>query len=187
RAHGNVIGGSVPGEGNTIAFNGNNGIETVAGGQNLLRGNAIYENGALGIDVDSDGGTFAHPAWLTPAPPSRPGPPGEGLVVGAPNATYDVELFDNAAADPSGFGEGETPLPGLQTVSTDADGNGSLLVTLPFPLEVGHCVSATATQADGTTWEFGNCLPVVAGGGSLGAPGRDAARALSPARASRSA
>src|SRR5262249_27225340 len=72
-------------------------------------------------------------------------------------------------------------------VSTDADGNGSLLVTLPFPLEVGHCVSATATQADGTTWEFGNCLEVAAGGASARAAGRDAARALSPAEAARSA
>src|SRR5262249_18547762 len=41
-----------------------------------------------------------------------------------------------------------------------------------------------ATEADGTTWELGNGLPVVASGAS---PGRDAARALSPAEAPRSA
>jgi hypothetical protein len=172
---------------NVIASNGNNGIGTGAVTRNLLASNAIYENGALGIDVNSDGVTFAHLVWLTGATTSGTDTTVEGLLVGAPNATYAVELFDNAAADPSGFGEGQAPLPGVQTVSTDADGNGPLLVTLPLPLAVGHCVSATATEAGGTTWEFGNCLAVADGGASASAPGGDAARALSRAEAPRPA
>ncbi len=185
-ASANFIGGTAAGESNVIAYNGNNGIVTTAGGRNRLRGNSIYENGALGIDVDHDSVTFAHVVYLTGAWTSGTDTTVEGWVIGAPNATYTVELFENVAGDPSGFGEGETPLAGLHTVSTDADGYGYLLVTLPFPTEVGRCVSATATEADGTTWEFGNCLAVAAGA-SPGAPGRDAARALSPAEASRSA
>src|SRR5262245_64730937 len=47
-ASANVIGGAAAGESNLIAFNNTSGIGTVAGGQNLLRGNAITENGALG-------------------------------------------------------------------------------------------------------------------------------------------
>src|SRR5262249_43309023 len=166
---------------------GNNGVETAAGAQTLLRRNAIYENGALGIDVDSDGVTFAHLVWLTGAATSGTDTTVEGWVFGEPNAAYFVELFENRAADPSGFGEGEAPLPGLYVVNTDADGYGYLLVTLPSPVGAGRCVSALATQTSGTTWEFGNCLEVVAGGASPGAPGRDAARALSPAEAPRPA
>ncbi len=182
-ASANTVGG-VAGEGNVIAYNGYHGIVTIAAGpRNLLRGNAVYENGALGIDVDNDWVTFAHVVYLVGASTSGPSTTVEGWVIGAPNATYTVELFENVAADPWGFGEGETPLAGLHTVSTDADGFGYLLVTLPFAMEVGRCVSATATQFDDTTWEFGNCLPVVAGG-SPGAPGRDAAWVLSQAPAS---
>ncbi len=182
-ASANIIGGTATGDANVIAYNGNHGVGTVAGGRNLLRGNAIFENGALGIDVDYDWVTFAHIVWLTGASTSGPSTTVEGWVIGAPNATYTVELFENVAADPFGFGEGEAPLPGLHTVSTDADGYGYLLATLPFPMEVGRCVSATATEADGTTWEFGNCLPIVASG-SPSVPGRDAALAPRLAEAS---
>jgi hypothetical protein len=164
-----------------------NGVVVPAGGRNLLRGNAISANGALGIDIDADGVTGAHVVWLTGATTSGTQTTIEGWLIGVANATYTVELFENVVADPSGFGEGETPLSGLYTISTDADGYGSLLVTLPFALEVGRCLSATATEADGTTWEFGNGLPIVASDESPAAPGRDAAWMLRPAMAAWSA
>src|SRR5262249_36667825 len=84
-ASANVIGGLGSGESNVITANGTNGVGTAAGGRNLLRGNAIYENGALGIDVDFDGMTFAHLVWLTAAATSGTDTTVEGLVLGAPN------------------------------------------------------------------------------------------------------
>jgi titin len=160
-ASANIIGGSLPGEANTITGNRRNGIRTVAvGRRNLIRGNSIYANGALGIDINSNGVTLAHTVKLTEAVTSNTGTTITGQVIGAPNATYTVELFASADADPSGFGEGERPLPGLYTVTTDGNGNGYFRVTLRSSLTVGYFVSSTATEADGTTWEFGNSLRV---------------------------
>jgi len=51
-ASGNVVGGTVAGEGNTIAFNDDDGVavEGSAAG-NAIRGNSIRSNGGLGIDL----------------------------------------------------------------------------------------------------------------------------------------
>ena len=156
----NFIGGSLTGEGNRISHNGRNGIRTVsAGRRNLFRRNAVYANGALGIDIGSNGVTLAHTVRLTNATSSSTATVIRGRVIGAPNATYTVELFASAAADPSGYGEGERPLAGLYSVTTDANGNGDFRVTIASPLG-GYFVSATATERDGTTWEFGNRLAV---------------------------
>src|SRR5207248_51080 len=53
---GNIIGGTNLGEGNTIAFNGNFGVQLLTAGTNgyAISGNSIFANGRLGIDL-SDG------------------------------------------------------------------------------------------------------------------------------------
>jgi hypothetical protein len=52
----NRIGGTTGGA-NTIAFNGNNGIDVVTGVGNEFTGNSIYNNTLLGIDLANDGVT----------------------------------------------------------------------------------------------------------------------------------
>ncbi len=59
---GNVIGGTVAGEANVIAFNGGNGVTvgadaTDASPANSILGNSIYANSGLGIDLGNDGVT----------------------------------------------------------------------------------------------------------------------------------
>src|SRR5262249_35801177 len=49
----NFIGSDRPGEGNTIAFNSGAGVLVQSGTRNLIQGNSIFANGALGINLNS--------------------------------------------------------------------------------------------------------------------------------------
>jgi hypothetical protein len=60
QASNNIVGGAAPGAGNIIAFNGRNGVR-VDGSQppvrsNTIRGNSIYSNDGLGIDLSTTSG-----------------------------------------------------------------------------------------------------------------------------------
>src|SRR5262249_16678016 len=47
----NIIGGTAPGEGNTISGNTAAGVLVASGAGNAIRANSIFANGALGIDL----------------------------------------------------------------------------------------------------------------------------------------
>ncbi|MCH8919678.1 MAG: hypothetical protein IIA23_03115, partial [Chloroflexi bacterium] len=69
-ANDNVIGGTGPGDGNVIAFNGGDGVEVFGGVApaatgNSIRGNSIHSNGALGINNSAGGNTELLPPILT--------------------------------------------------------------------------------------------------------------------------
>mgnify|MGYP001607101170 CR=1 FL=1 len=76
-----------------------------------------------------------------------------GTLNSQANATFRLEFFANAAADPSGYGEGQRYL-GSAVVSTDAGGNVSFDVTLSGASSLGEIVTATATDPNGNTSEF---------------------------------
>lgn len=166
---GGTIGGTNAGEGNIIAFSGNNGIGMWSPntGWSIL-GNSIHDNGLLGISLAGCGGA-------TPTP-NDPGdtdtgannlqnyPVITGVTVGGgnvtlsgtlnstSNTTYRLEFFSNPSPDPRGFGQGQVLL-GFTNVTTDASGNASFIVTLPNVGGFGN-FSATATDAGGNTSEF---------------------------------
>jgi hypothetical protein len=71
----------------------------------------------------------------------------------AVGTTYRVELFANAAAGPSGHGEGQVFL-GFVTAFADANGVAPFAAILTGPLGRGLEVSATATDAAGNTSVF---------------------------------
>ncbi len=72
-----------------------------------------------------------------------------------------MDFYYSAAADNSGYGEGEYYL-GAASVATDGNGNAAFDVTLPTTIPSNQFVSATATHADGSTSEFS--LAYAAGG-----------------------
>lgn len=176
-----LIGGTLPGASNLIAYNGTaafqqGGINIFSGLRNTIRSNEIHDNIGRGIrffTVDSQ------------PPPNDPGDPDSGpnslqnypelLLAGAgsgrtrvrgtlnsaPNTTFTLEFFSNAAPDPSGFGEGQLPI-GTVTVVTSASGTALLDLTLPVEVASGRYITATATDLAGNTSEFSNAVSVTA-------------------------
>jgi hypothetical protein len=174
---GNIVGGTSPGHANRIAYNAGAGIEVSGGDRNLLRGNALLENGRLGIDLGATGPNANDPEdadfganGLQNAPllivvQQQPGGLSvQGTLSSAANVAYTIDFYANTACDPvsSGgvqFGEGEFWL-GSSLVTTDAGGQAAFNTFLPG-LPPGRFLAATATDPDGNTSEFSPCRTIV--------------------------
>ncbi len=138
------------------------------GDHNLITGNQIFGNIALGIDLgadfltandalDADNGANAlqnFPVITTVI--GQPFNLVQGTLHSAPFKTYTVEVFSNSSADPSDYGEGEV-FEGAFTVTTDAAGDGALLAGFGKG-NSGGCITATARdRSTGDTSEFSFC------------------------------
>jgi len=166
----NQVGGTGANEGNRIAFN-----QTYAGVRvrpgalrNAIRGNAIFSNAALGIDLeaanpslndacDGDAGANQQQNFpvLTKAAVTSSGITIQGDLNSTAGQTYGVDFFASPLADPSGYGEGEVYL-GSAQVSIPAGPSCSqhFVVGLARSIPPGWVVTATATDAAGNTSEF---------------------------------
>ncbi|MBA3544460.1 MAG: hypothetical protein H0T83_08485 [Chthoniobacterales bacterium] len=171
-ASGNLVGGAA-GAGNRIAFNGTSGVEvdvaTSVG--NAIQSNSIYSNGGLGIELAGEGVTPNDAGDGDAGPNNLQNFPRitavtvtggnvaiSGVLNSSPSKTYRLEFFANEAADPGGFGEGQTFL-GSTDVTTDSGGNAMFDVSFPFAGTVG-AVTATATDPDGNTSEFSHAFGI---------------------------
>jgi hypothetical protein len=171
-AFGNLVGGIGAGEANLIAHNFNQGVSLVGniGGipsQNVVRGNAIYANDNLGIDLGADGvdvidkgdsDSGENERQNQPSLVSTPG----SLIIAAtldskPNAVYTVDVYRSDKCDPSGFGEGQQYLQTLK-VTIGGAGPAAFDIDLTGMATVGDAVTATATNPAGSTSEFSNCV-----------------------------
>ncbi len=168
----NLIGGTENGAGNIIAFNG---MWGAAGG--TIRGNKIFANVGLGIDLGAAGLTPNVPNNDTQATGWQNAPvitlalanavsanmlTLQGSLNSYSNKTFALDFYANPECDYSGFGEGVTYL-GSTTVTTGADNNAAFNVTLPVNVPVGQFITATATRADSNTSEFSACVAVTSG------------------------
>lgn len=153
---------------------------TVDGHQGLaLRRNRIFANDGLGLnllpapfgffdtvtpndpgDADTGANLLQNFPILVSASVGSGGTTVAGTLNSTPLASFEIELFGNAALDPSGYGEGETYL-GMVAVTTDAAGNAAFSTVLPVAVPGGSFVTATATDAAGNTSEFSAGVPVV--------------------------
>ena len=165
----NTIGGTNIHQGNTIAFNGDQGVSVSAGTGNAILSNAIFSNELLGIalgepsrvtpndtgDRDTGANTLQNFPVLTSAAAA------DSTIAGTLNSTattmFRLEFFANAACDPSGHGEGETFL-GATTVTTDGAGDVRFTATLPGTVRAGQFLTATATDPGGNTSGFSACI-----------------------------
>ena len=177
----NTVGGTVNGAGNTIAFNGGDGVLVgdttagiVAGTGNAIEGNSIYGNKRLGIFLGYDN-TSKPPVVLLNNSKGHPNADNRfqnypvlnvpqvtsnstalSGTISSPNnpgTTIRIEFFASTGADPTGYGQGETFL-GAVTVTTNAAGQATFSLTLTTRLPAGTVISATATDATGNTSEF---------------------------------
>ena len=176
-AHHTTIGGMAEGAGNTIAFSRYEGIAIDPNSTgNRINRNSIYGNGRLGINLiggnenaegvtsndlgDGDSGannlqnfplvgTVIGGSYLSVS----------GLLNSMPNATFRIEFFATPSVTPIRYGEGKAYL-GWIPVTTDAQGDAPFELTIGAAVGVGQTITATATDADGNTSEFGIPLPV---------------------------
>jgi len=162
-----IVGGTVAGAGNLIAYNAGKGVAILAGTGHQVLGNSIYSNTGLGIDLGSSGVTANNGTKSSSLanygmdyPVITATALGGGILnvtgfVGsaASQSTFaNVRLeFFKAAADSTGYGEGQTFVGYL---TTDASGNfGGSLSGSGFT--AGDKLTATATDSTNNTSEFG--------------------------------
>lgn len=156
----------------TIHDNNGAGVTVVSGTGNSIRTTTIFDNGGLGIDLgvagvlfndgdDSDVGVNNlqnYPELLTATAE-------DGHIVGTlrsvPDAVFGLDFFSSPACDASGNGEGQVFL-GTTRVMTDNLGNADIDVFLAVnPFTVGSSITATATDSEGNTSEFSDCLTAI--------------------------
>lgn len=175
---GNLVGGVGPGEANTIAFNGLAGVRVGSFNfqtgitSNPIRGNRVFGNNALGIDLGNSGvtlngsfGTGFGPNRLQSFPvinsayPSGGGTTVEGQLTSTPNSTFSVDFYASDALDPSGFGQGQRFL-GSTTAITNPGGVANIAATLTANVPPGQVITATTTDRDNNTSEFSRATSV---------------------------
>jgi hypothetical protein len=171
---------------NTIAGNGGDGIAipaaVVPSAGNSISSNLISGNSGLGIDLGSDGVTpndtgdpDAGPNDLQnfPVITAATSNSVSGTLNSLPNTQYAIQLFANTTCDPSGSGEGQTPLAFL-FVTTNASGNATFSHGIGLP--PGQYLTATAERfpleelfdgIEGGTSEFSTCALVGSGSGAV--------------------
>jgi parallel beta-helix repeat protein len=152
--------------GNIIAFNKEKGIEVIedAYGNRITR-NSIFSNVALGIALGFFGVTPNDPGDKDIGPNDLMNFPeiksaiatSNGLIV---KGTIDtkkakdvtIEIFANAVPHQTGFGEGATYLGSIKPTS-----DGKFKAALPH-VSLGKWITATATDANGSTSEFSRAV-----------------------------
>ena len=162
----NTIGGTQSGAGNKIAFNGGPGLTISTGTGNSIRGNSIFSNNGLGIDLglngvtanDSDDGDtgpnhLQNFPVVTGVTSTSNSTTIQGSLKSIPNTTFEIDFYSNASVDASGNGEGAQFF-GTASVNTNGNGDANINVTFPIGLAAGRVITATATDPNGNTSEF---------------------------------
>jgi len=172
-ANGTIVGGINQGEANTVAYNVGSGIEvqglTAALNGNPIRGNSIYANSGIGIDLggdgvtandalDADGGPNSrqnYPIVLSAVPSAPSGTHVEGTLDSTASTNYTLDFYANPPCEgrPQDFTEGLLYLGSLNVV-TDGTGHTNFIADLAFTIEVGQPVTVTATDPNGNTSEL---------------------------------
>tara|TARA_R110002072_G_scaffold203626_1_gene361648 strand:- start:1764 stop:3620 length:1857 start_codon:yes stop_codon:yes gene_type:complete len=189
-----LLGGTQPGQGNTIAFTDTTGVlvgPLTVGGE--ISGNSIHSNTRLGIDLipwsgaigptpndpmdgDTQGGNaFQNFPEIMSAQSDGGSISISGMLDSIPNSEFRLEFFASPQCDPSGYGEGEVFL-GHSTVQTNAAGIATINTNVPSNAPAGWVITSTATQTEsGNTSEFSlcallessSCMPDMNSDGSL--------------------
>jgi hypothetical protein len=145
------VGGESPGQPNVIADNGQDGV-LVDGAQRVdVRGNSIFGNSQLGIDL-TDGGNASLAAPTLSASPTRGI---MGTLQADPNTTYTIDFYTTLTG---GLGMPGLHMTQIGTESVHTEGNGTAsfaLASLP-----PGAITATATDPSGDTSEFSAPLRV---------------------------
>ena len=173
-----LVGGTGAGEGNIVSGNAEFGVivNGASAAGNAILGNQISGNADLGIDLGGDGITIndggdvdAGPNGLLNFPVITSAVETAGTVtvdvdLDVPAGDYRIEFFANpSAADPSGYGEGETF---VHAESITHTGTGIESFSTAFVGSLGQALTATTTEdlgggSYGGTSEFSAAATVI--------------------------
>jgi parallel beta-helix repeat protein len=111
---GTILGGVGAGEANVIAYNGDAGVEVqgLSSTSNTIRGNSIFSNGGIGIDLGGDGVTANdandadsgpnerqnYPIVASATPNAPSGTNVQGVLDSAPSTTYTLDFYASPGA-----------------------------------------------------------------------------------------
>ncbi|MBS0260989.1 MAG: hypothetical protein JSS02_03460, partial [Planctomycetes bacterium] len=158
------------GEGNLVAFNAGAGVivDGVTSLGDSIRGNAIFGNGGLNIDLEWDGVTPNDADDADTGANNLQNYPDiaseqigattrvTGRLLSQPLQTYTLDFYANSA--PVDGSSAQRYLGSAQVI-TDASGSVWFDVVLNVPTSSGETVTATAADAAGNTSEFSDRLP----------------------------
>ena len=167
----NRIGSLTTSIGNTIAFNGENGVLISSGTGNAIVNNRISSNGLLGIDLfptgvtpndatDADGGSnnLLNFPVLSSARTVGNEVKVQVDLNPTPSGPFHVHFYASPACDASGAGEGATPVGQLTSGPGPGGGQASFEATFPTSLvPAGSVLTATVTDSGNNTSEFSLC------------------------------
>jgi hypothetical protein len=166
-----LIGGSVPGAGNLIAYNSGSGVRlasfigpTIG---NTIQRNSFFMNGGLAVDlvgangvntndtcdVDIGPNNLQNYPVLAAAISNGTTTNITGSLNSIPNATFTVDFYISPTYDTTNFGEGKTYI-GSTNVTTANDCNGSFNLPIIYPSAGSQFITATATDSNGNTSEY---------------------------------
>jgi titin len=165
-ASNNSVGATDLGGGNTIAFNGGDGVLVESGTGNAIRANAIFANAGPGIELRANGNSNQAAPVLESAVSDGMTITIAGAFHSAAATDFTLEFFATPVCSSSGSGEGENFL-GTVAVTTDAGGDADFTVAFDAVVDPGEVITATATDPGNNTSAFSACLTVT----GPGAPG----------------
>jgi hypothetical protein len=161
-ASNNLIGGTVAGAPNTIAFNGNTGVLVDTGTGNAILGNAIFGHDmGLGIGLLHGGNYNQEFPTITAAFSGGGLTTIQGTLTSASSATFRLEVFVNSVCNYNGYGEGEQFLASFP-LTTGGDGSATFTFTVAVAVDPGRFITATATDPGNNTSAFSACAEVSA-------------------------
>ena len=163
---------------NTIAYNGGKGVRLLNGQRNSVYTNAIYENGALGIDTGDAGvndfnndtlaseQSSANRGINWPFIAHARGAATSGTVTGtimSTNGSYLLQVFSDSTCDALGHGEARRYVDNASVTIGNADPGENGTAQFAIPIEsvgslTGRAISVTATDNLGNTSELSNCV-----------------------------
>jgi hypothetical protein len=172
-----TIGGTGAGEANTILHNHGGGIRVACcSGGNTIRGNRIFDNlglrsgvPAIGINIlgvdgpspnddgdpDTGGNDTQNFPLLTFTGPEGGGTRVTGTLNSTPSSNFTLDFYANPVCRSRLRTQVQADqYLGSTNVTTDAGGNTPFSVLLPTPTVANQPITATATNAAGSTSEF---------------------------------
>jgi CSLREA domain-containing protein len=162
---GNFVGPFTGGSGNTIAFNGGDGVRLVR--SSFVRKNSIHSNVELGIDLGADGVSpndadesdfLQNFPVITSAVNDGGTIAVEATVKTSPAKEVDFDFFVSPQCDASRHGEGQSYI-GSASAVTDSSGNAVVAEAFPGSIPAGHVVTATTATVPTGQSEFSLCSP----------------------------